>query len=193
MEHEDGLRVRRVRRTYDVMETQALELDMEACGAHISPGRGYWRGLSGHDPLSEISNEEYGLRQLEDWEDGALDEDERPIRRRPSGRDVDIVPPAVGNVAVRVDPSIAVAFAARQAGAAPGASWGVDNAARVTIVGDFKVWRGTCAQCREDFEQRRPRSQRRRWAKVCGDECREQWERDRARDRMRRLRGSDAA
>ncbi|MFF3330003.1 hypothetical protein ACFYWX_10660 [Streptomyces sp. NPDC002888] len=193
MRHEDGLRVRRTRRTYEALEMQALEGDMEACGAYISSGRGYWRGLSGRDPLAEISDEEYGLREFEDWNDAALDEDERPQRRRPSGREVDIVPPVVGEVTVRVDPSIAAAYAARQVGAAPGASWDVDNSARVTIVGDFKVWQGACAQCCNAFEQRRPRSQRRRWQKLCSEECRELWNRGRARDRMRRVRGSDAA
>ena len=193
MNHEDGLRVRRVRRGYEALELEALEYDMESAGAYVSPGRGYWRGLSGRDPLAEISDEECGLQRFEDWEDAALDEEERPQRRRPQGRDVDIVPPVVGEVTTRVDPALAAAFAARQAGATAGASWDVDNAARVTIVGDFKIWHGQCAQCHRDFEQRRPRSQRRRWQKLCGEECRKVWDRERARDRMRRLRGSDAA
>ncbi|WP_409473818.1 hypothetical protein [Streptomyces sp. HC307] len=193
MRHEDGLRLRRTRRSYEALEMEALEDDMQSCGAYISSGRGYWRGLSGYDPLAELSDEEYGLRHFEDWEDGALDEDERPQRHRPSGREVDIVPPVVGEVTVRVDPEIAASFAARQSGATPGASWSVDNDGHVTVEGDFKVWRGKCAQCCEDFEQRRPRSQRRRWQKLCSAECRTLWDRTRSRERMRRVRRSDAA
>ena len=90
------------RRTHLTGETEelrylALELETEH-DAYVSRGRAPWRGLSGHDPLDDVPDEEFGERQWEDWHDGMYDEEdpERPRRRRPSGREVDIVPPAVG-------------------------------------------------------------------------------------------------
>ncbi|MFK0288535.1 hypothetical protein ACIQVL_49890 [Streptomyces sp. NPDC090499] len=184
--------MRRTRRTYEAMEMDALEEEMTELDAYVSPGRGYWRGLSGRDPLAELTDEEYGLQRFEDWHDASEVDEERPTRSRPRGRDVDIVPPVVGEVTVRVDPAIAAAHAARQRGATPTLSY-ESAGGHVTVEGALKIWRGACAQCGTSFEQRRPVSQRRRWASLCGDECRTQWDRERARDRMRRLRGDEAA
>ncbi|AVH95868.1 hypothetical protein C5L38_12930 [Streptomyces sp. WAC00288] len=183
---------RRARRGYEAEELTHLAAEMEADGAYVSPGRMPWRGLSGYDPLEDLSDEEFGARHFEDWEDAGLDEEDRPKRCRPTGRRVDIVPPTVGEVTVRVDPSIAEAFAARQAPATDGASWSTDGG-HVTVEGSFKVWRGTCLRCDEGFVQRRPASQRRRWRRLCGDECATEWRKETARERMRALRARDAA
>ncbi|WP_371672783.1 hypothetical protein OG985_37200 [Streptomyces sp. NBC_00289] len=186
---------RRTRLTDEAEELRYLGLELETDhDAYVSRGRAPWRGLSGHDPLDDIPDEEFGERQFEDWHDGMYDDDDpdRPQRRRPSGRAVDIVPPVQTEVTVTVDPAIAAAFAARQSGATEGATWVVDGG-QVAVVGDFKTWRGPCAQCGTAFEQRRPASQTRRWRKLCGGECTASWERDRARDRKRRQRGDDAA
>ncbi|MFE5908912.1 hypothetical protein ACFQ6B_07460 [Streptomyces wedmorensis] len=184
--------LRRARRGYEAEELAHLAREMEADGAYVSPGRMPWRGLSGLDPLDDLSDEEFGARHFEDWEDAGLDEEDRPKRHRPSGRRVDIVPPAVGEVTVRVEPSIAEAFAARQAQAPEGVTWSVDGG-RVTVEGSFKVWRGACLRCAEEFVQRRPASQRRRWRRLCGDECAIEWRKTTARERMRALRAQDAA
>ncbi|MFE6363001.1 hypothetical protein ACFVP3_23760 [Streptomyces sp. NPDC057806] len=186
---------RRTRLTGEAEELRYLALELETeHDAHVSRGRAPWRGLSGHDPLDDIPDEEFGERQWEDWHDGMYDEDdpERPQRRRPSGRELDIVPPVATEVTVRVDPAIAAAFAARQAQAQPGSSWAVDGG-RVTVEGSFKVWRGTCAHCSEPFEQRRPASQNRKWRKSCGDECAKALDRAKSRERMRLRRGTAAA
>ncbi|MFB7713621.1 hypothetical protein [Streptomyces sp. NPDC056105] len=193
MYDEFGAPMRRsVRRQHDVEELSYLAQELEDGGAFVSSGRMPWLGLSGRDPYDEVPDEEFGLRQWEDWHDAGMDEDERPTRRRPSGQEQDVVPPVVHEVEVRVDPAIAAEFAARQAEAAPGASWAVDGG-RVTTLGDVKTWHGSCAQCSKSFEQRRPVSQRRRWRKLCGAACAELWERERAAERKRRARRSEAA
>ena len=184
------------RRTHLTGETEelrylALELETEH-DAYVSRGRAPWRGLSGHDPLDDVPDEEFGERQWEDWHDASEIDEERPQRRRPSGREVDIVPPVVGEVTVTVDPEIAARFAARQAQAEPRATWQVEGGT-VTVVGALKIWRGPCVQCSAEFEQRRPGDQRRRWQKTCSELCAAAWERDRARERKRRQRGTDAA
>ncbi|MEV6537284.1 hypothetical protein AB0M86_48530 [Streptomyces sp. NPDC051639] len=194
--HEDSLGAptrRRTNRGYALGELQHLGMELADEGAYLSSDRTHWRGLSGHDPLDDVPDEEFAERQWEDWHDASEVDEERPQRRRPSGRGVDIISPAESAVTVRVDPAIAAEFAARQTGATPGASWDVVNAARVTIVGDFKVWQGKCAQCETEFEQRRPRSQRRRWAKLCGAPCAAEWERTRTRESKRRQRSTNAA
>ncbi|GGN38162.1 hypothetical protein [Streptomyces fuscichromogenes] len=186
---------RRTRLTDEADELRYLALELETDHeAFVSRGRAPWRGLSGHDPLDDLEDEEFGERQWEDWHDGMYDEDdpERPQRRRPSGRGVDIVPPVVGDVVVRVDPAIAAAFAARQPDAEEGPSWEVDGG-RVTVVGDFKVWAGNCGHCSTPFEQRRPASQRRKWRKSCSRECAKAVDRAKARERMAAQRGTDAA
>jgi hypothetical protein len=184
--------LRQTRRGHEVEERESFARELEDDGAYVSSAGYPWRGLSGHDPLDDLSGEERGERAWEDWHDAALDEDERPVRSRPSGRAVDIVPPVVGEVTVRVDPAIAEAYAARQAEAGAGSSWAVDGG-RVSVSGSVKTWRGPCAQCSREFTQRRPVSQRRRWRRLCGDECAAEWKRARARERMRALRGSGAA
>ena len=185
------------RRTHLTGETEelrylALELETEH-DAYVSRGRAPWRGLSGHDPLDDVPDEEFGERQWEDWHDGMYDEEdpERPRRRRPSGREVDIVPPAVGEVSVRVDPAIAAAFAAKQEQAKPGPSWEVDGG-RVTVVGDFKEWSGPCIECEQEFTQRRPASQRRKWRRLCSPECRTERRRTQTRERMRAVRADES-
>ncbi|WP_327698653.1 hypothetical protein [Streptomyces sp. NBC_00459] len=183
---------RRTRGTYEAEDLDYLAREMDGDGAHVSAGRVPWRGLSGHDPLDDVPDDEFGERQFEDWEDAGLDEDERPQRRRPSGREVDIVPPVVGEVTVTVDPAIAAAFAARQAEAEKGRSWVVDGG-RVTIEGAIKTWCGDCLECEQEFTQRRPTSQRRRWRRLCSDECFTQRRRTAARERMRVVRSADAA
>ncbi|MGY4929496.1 hypothetical protein, partial [Streptomyces sp. 900105755] len=159
MYDDNGAPIRRRTRLTDEAEELgylARELETEH-EAFVSRSRAPWRGLSGHDPLDDVTDEEFGERQFEDWHDGMYDEDdpERPQRRRPSGRAVDIEPPYVGEVTVRVDPAIAAEFAARQSVATEGPSWVVDGG-RVTVVGDFKVWSGNCGHCSAPFEQRRP-------------------------------------
>jgi hypothetical protein len=184
---------RRTRLTGEAEEVRYLALELETeHDAYVSRGRSPWRGLSGHDPLDDIPDEEFGERQWEDWHDAAEIDEERPQRRRPSGREVDIVPPVVAPVTVTVDPAIAAAFAARQAQAEPRATWAVDGGT-VTVVGALKIWRGACAQCSAEFEQSRPGDQKRRWRKTCSEVCAAAWERDRARDRKRRQRGDAAA
>ncbi|MFF9171739.1 MULTISPECIES: hypothetical protein [unclassified Streptomyces] len=186
---------RRTRLTDEAEELRYLGLELETeHDAYVSRGRAPWRGLSGHDPLDDLDDEEFGERQWEDWHDGVYDEDdpERPVRRRPSGRAVDVIPPTVSEVTVRVDPAIAAAFAARQAEATEGPTWDVDGG-KVTVVGALKIWRGACAQCSREFEQSRPGNQKRRWAKTCSDVCKAALKRDRARDRKRRQRGTEAA
>ncbi|MER6343761.1 hypothetical protein ACWC10_00385 [Streptomyces sp. NPDC001595] len=186
---------RRSRLTGEAEELRYLALELETDhDAFVSRGRAPWRGLSGQDPLDDVSDEEFGERQWEDWHDGMYDEDdrERPHRHRSSGRDVDIVPPVVGEVTVRVDPEIARRFAERQAQAEPRATWEVEGGT-VTVVGDFKVFRGTCEHCGEPYELRRPASQRRKWRVTCGDGCARALDRAKARERMRKRRGTDAA
>ncbi|NEB32752.1 hypothetical protein G3I62_27280 [Streptomyces sp. SID14446] len=184
---------RRTRYADDVEELRYLGLELAEDGAYVSPGRAPWRGLSGHDPYDDLTDDEFAERAREDWDDALYDEDdpERPQRRRPSGRGYDIEPPIVHDVEVRVDPAVAAEFAARQAEADTGSSWAVDGG-RVTISGSVKTWRGACAQCAAEFEQRRPVSQRRRWKSLCSEVCAAGWERDRARERKRRQR-DDAA
>ncbi|MEU3297321.1 hypothetical protein ABZ722_33935 [Streptomyces longwoodensis] len=185
---------RRTRLTDEAEELRYLALELEAeHGAFVSRGRMPWRGLTGHDPLDDVPDEEFGERQWEEWHDGMYDEDdaERPRRRRPTGRDVDIAVPA-GEVTVRLDPSIAAAFAAKQADAKEEASWEVDGG-RVTVVGDFKQWAGPCIECGEEFTQRRPASQRRKWRRLCGAVCSTERRRRTNRERMRQERASDAA
>lgn len=184
---------RRTRLTGEAEELRYLAMELETDhDAYVSRGRAPWRGLSGHDPLDDLPDEEFGERQWEDWHDASEIDEERPERRRPSGRQLDIVPPVEAPVTVRVDPEIAAAFAARQAEAAEGPTWVVDGG-QVTVVGDFKVWRGECGHCAESFEQRRPASQNRKWRKACSDECAKALDRAKARERMRRRRTSDAA
>ncbi|MFJ9821391.1 hypothetical protein ACIRU3_40305 [Streptomyces sp. NPDC101151] len=191
----NGAPIRRRTRLVDgAEELRYLTLELETDhDAYVSRGRGPWRGLSGHDPYDDIPDEEFGERQWEDWHDGMHDEDDpdRPRRRRPSGREMDIIPPTASEVTVRVDPEIVAEFAARQAEAKPGSSWAVDGG-RVTVEGSFKVWRGACAQCTEPFEQRRLASQNRKWRKTCSTECAKTLDRAKSRERMRSLR-SDAA
>ncbi|MFJ8599968.1 hypothetical protein ACIREM_14815 [Streptomyces shenzhenensis] len=184
---------RRTRRTDEAEELGYLARELETeHDAFVSRGHAPWRGLSGHDPLDDIPDEEFGELRWEDWHDASEIDDERPQRRRPSGREVDIEPPYVGEVVARVDPAIAAAFAARQAQAMEGPSWDVDGG-RVTVVGALKVWRGPCGQCATEFEQRRPGDQKRRWRKFCSEVCAAAWERDRARERKQRQRSRDAA
>ncbi|MEU3986250.1 hypothetical protein AB0F77_40390 [Streptomyces sp. NPDC026672] len=185
---------RPTRRSYEDLEADAFVAELEESGAYVSPGRpAPWRGLEGHDPYDDESPEEFGERHWDAWHDGMYDADdpERP-RRRSAGRAMDIEPPVVGAVTVRVDPEIAAAWAARQAEAEPRATWPVEGGT-VTVVGALKVWRGPCVQCAAEFEQRRPGDQRRRWRKTCSDVCAAAWERDRARERKRRQRGDEAA
>ncbi|OKJ70263.1 hypothetical protein AMK31_36900 [Streptomyces sp. TSRI0107] len=171
----------------------ALELETDH-DAYVSRRRSPWRGLSGHDPLDDVPDEEFGERQFEDWHDVSVVDEERPLRRRPTGREVDIVPPYVGEVTVRVDPDIARRFAEQQAQATEGPSWPTDGG-QVTVVGDFKEWRGPCIECGEEFTQRRPASQRRKWRRLCGDVCKAERRRTANRERMRAVRAdeSDAA
>ncbi|MFF1764790.1 hypothetical protein [Streptomyces sp. NPDC058249] len=186
---------RPTRRSYAELEEEHFVRELEEGGAYVSSGRAMpWRGLEGHDPLDDESPEDIGERAWDDWHDRMYDADdpERPQRQRPGGRAFDIDPPVVGEVVVRTDPAIAVAYAARQAEAEPGATWEVDGGT-VTVVGALKIWRGACAQCSADFEQRRPGDQKRRWRKTCSEVCAAAWERDRARARKRRQRGDEAA
>ncbi|MFJ2737316.1 hypothetical protein [Streptomyces sp. NPDC087317] len=176
---------RRTHLTDEAEELRYLARELETDhGAYVSRGRAPWRGLSGHDPYDDLSDEEFGERQWEDWHDASETDEERPVRRRPSGRGMDIVPPVTSEVTVRVDPSIAAAFAARQAEAEPGPTWVVEGG-QVTVEGDFKVFRGSCAHCAEPYELRRPASQRRKWRTTCGDECAKALDRAKARERMR--------
>ncbi|MCQ9134130.1 hypothetical protein [Streptomyces hilarionis] len=184
---------RRTRTTAELEELRYLGLELEEGGAYVSPSRTHWRGLSSHDPLCDgMTDEEYAQRAWENWHDASEVDEERPQRRRPSGRELDVVGPDVGEVIVTVDPAIAEAYAARKAQATSSMTY--ESAGGVVAVeGLSKVWRGLCAQCSQPFEQRRPVSQRRRWATLCGDLCSAAWARDRARDRMRRLRAGEAA
>lgn len=196
MYNDEGAPIRRRTHLTDEAEELrylALELETEH-GAYVSRGRAPWRGLSGHDPYDDVPDDEFGERQWEDWHDGMYDEDdpERPQRRRPSGRAVDIQPPYVALVTSRVDPEIARRFAESQAQATKGPTWDVDGG-QVTVVGDFKVFRGTCENCAQHYELRRPASQRRKWRVTCGDECAKALDRAKARDRMRVRRKPDAA
>src|SRR5262245_60697244 len=164
---------RRTRLTDEAEELRYLGLELETeHDAFVSRGRSPWRGLSGPDPYDDIPDDEFGERPWEAWHDGMYGEDdpERPRGRRPSGRELDIVPPVAGEVMVTVDPAIAAAFAARQAEAQAGPTWLVDGG-QVMVEGSFKIWRGDCAYCAEPFEQRRPASQSRRWRKLCGEVC----------------------
>ncbi|WP_406391612.1 hypothetical protein OG806_09775 [Streptomyces sp. NBC_00882] len=184
---------RRTHLTDEAEELRYLALELEGeHDAYVSRGRHPWRGLSAHDPLDDVPDEEFGERQWEDWHDAALDEDERPQRRRPSGRSVDVVPPVVGEVTVRVDPAIAAAFAAKQAEAKPGATWEVDGG-QVTVVGDFKEWVGPCIECEQEFTQRRPASQSRKWRRLCSAACSTERRRTASRERMRAVRADSAA
>ncbi|MGW3632277.1 hypothetical protein ACWD7F_19290 [Streptomyces sp. NPDC005122] len=190
---------RPTRRSYAELESEHFVRELEEAGAFVSSGRAMpWRGLEGHDPLDDESPETIGERAWEDWHDRMYeracpeDTQEPPRRSRPTGRAVDIVPATSGEVTVRVDPAIAAAYAARQAEAEPRATWEVDGGT-VTVVGALKIWRGACAQCSTEFEQKRPGDQKRRWRKTCSTVCAAGWERDRARDRKRRQRGDEAA
>ncbi|WP_217164256.1 hypothetical protein [Streptomyces sp. AC512_CC834] len=198
MENDFGAPIpRRTIRAQDVDDSAALAMELEEeHDAYVSSGRVPWRGLSGHDPLDDLTDDEFRQRQWEDWHDASEVDEERPQRNRPSGRGVDIVPPSVGEVTVRVDPAIRAAFAAKQAAAEPQASWEVEGGT-VTVVGALKLWRGPCAQCSREFEQTRPGDQKCRWKKTCSDVCAAAWKRDRARERKQkqreRERGRDAA
>ncbi|MET7744209.1 hypothetical protein [Streptomyces sp. NPDC005385] len=188
---------RRTRYADDVEELRYLGLELaEDGGTYISPGRAPWRGLSGHDPLDDLTDDEFAERVREDWDDAMYDEDdpERPQRRRPSGRGMDIEPSTVHAVEVRVDPALAAEFAARQAAAVPGPAWDVDGG-RVVVTGDFKEWTGPCIECGQEFSQRRPASQRRKWRGLCGATCSAERRRRATRERMRAVRteGSEAA
>ncbi|MEY2241595.1 hypothetical protein AB8A21_01315 [Streptomyces sp. BF23-18] len=186
---------RRARLTGAAEELRYLGWELETDhDAFVSRGRAPWRGLSGRDPLDDLLDEEFGERQWEDWHDGMYDEDDpdRPQRRRPSGRAVDVVPPAQSEVTVRVDPSIAAAFAARQTSAEPGPSWVVDGG-RVVVVGDFKEWAGPCIECAQEFTQRRPASQRRKWRRLCSPKCAGERRRTANRERMRAVRADEDA
>jgi hypothetical protein len=186
--------LRRARLTDEAEELRYLALELESDhDAYVSRGRAPWRGLSGRDPLDDVPDEEFGERQWEDWHDASEIDEERPVRRRrPSGREVDIVPPVVAPVVVRVDPAIAAAFAARQAQATEGPTWVVDGG-RVTVVGDFKVWSGPCIECAQEFTQRRPASQRRKWRRLCSEECSTERRRTANRERMRAVRADEDA
>ncbi|AYN42480.1 hypothetical protein D9753_30390 [Streptomyces dangxiongensis] len=183
---------RRTRYTGELEELRYLGMELEECGAYVSPTRTHWLGFSGSDPLDVETDEEFNERLWHTWHDAGEVDEERPIRRRPSGRTVDIVPPVTSAVTVRVDPEIAAAYAARQAEAVLTLTYESAGGV-VTVEGPEKTWRGSCAQCSKPFEQRRPASQRRRWRTLCGDVCSAEWARARLRDRMRRLRGSDGA
>ncbi|MFF0837482.1 hypothetical protein ACFYWF_31605 [Streptomyces sp. NPDC003344] len=186
---------RRTRYTEELEELRYLGMELEEGGAYVSPSRTHWLGSSGHDPLyDDVTDEEFAEDAWHAWHDASECDEERPPRRRPSGREYDIVGPTVGPVTVSVDPAIAAAYAARQAQATPTLTYESAGGV-VTVEGPLKIWRGPCAQCSTPFEQRRPASQRRRWGKLCGDVCSAAWRRDRARDRMRRMRGNkgDAA
>ncbi|OIJ90894.1 hypothetical protein BIV24_17090 [Streptomyces colonosanans] len=151
-----------------------------------------WKGLSGRDPLEDLTDEERGERAWEDWSDAMYDDDDpdRPQRRRPTGREIDVVPPVVHEVAVTVDPEIAAAFAARQAEATEGRTWDVDGG-RVTVVGDVKTWSGPCIECGQAFTQRRFTSQRRKWRRLCGEACSAERRRAANRERMRAARAAE--
>ncbi|RSR99570.1 hypothetical protein EF913_23130 [Streptomyces sp. WAC04189] len=215
--------LRRTLRAQDVDDSAYLALELEEeHGAEVSRGRVYWRGLGGHDPYDDLTPEEFGERQWQDyhdrvydeapdvtlpqhrqpsadeaayWESVLRDEDDdltSPQRRRPSGRAVDVEPPAEAPVTVRVDPAIAAAFAAKQEGAEEGRTWEVQGGT-VTTVGDFKVFRGTCESCGEAYELRRPASQRRKWRVTCGDECAKELDRAKSRERWHQRQDPDAA
>ncbi|MET9748967.1 hypothetical protein ABZZ92_25115 [Streptomyces ardesiacus] len=214
--------LRRTFRAQDVDDSAYLALELEEeHGAEVSRGRVHWRGLSGHDPLDDLTSEEFGERQWQDYHDRMYDEapdvtlpqhrqpspDEAayweralrdegddltsPQRRRPSGRAVDVEPPAEAPVTVRVDPAIAAAFQAKQQGAEEVASWEVDGGC-VVVVGDFKEWTGPCVECGQEFTQRRPASQRRKWRGLCSPECSTERRRRQARERMRAVRASES-
>src|SRR5690349_18893182 len=90
-----GPACRPTRRAPEVMEEAELIRELEALGAYVSPGHSTtWRGLQSRDPLDDETPEEFGLRYFEQWHDASENEEERPERRRPSGRGVDIVPPS---------------------------------------------------------------------------------------------------
>ncbi|MEV6055005.1 hypothetical protein [Streptomyces sp. NPDC052107] len=186
---------RRARLTDEAEELRYLALELEAeHEAYVSRGRAPWRGLSGHDPYDDVPDEEFGERMFEDWHDGMYDEDdpERPQRRRPTGRAMDIEPPYVAPVAVRVDPEIARRFAESQAQATEGPAWVVDGG-QVTVVGDFKEWAGSCIECGKEFTQRRPASQRRKWRRLCSAACATERRRTANRERMRAVRADEDA
>ncbi|MFJ8808506.1 hypothetical protein [Streptomyces sp. NPDC102490] len=215
--------LRRTHRAQDVDDSAYLALELEEeHGAEVSRGRVHWRGLSGHDPYDDMAPEEFGERSWEDWHDRMHDEapdvtlpqsrqpaadvaafwegvlrnegDDltSPQRRRPSGRGLDVEPAAEAPVTVRVDPAIAAAFKAKQEGAEEGRTWEVQGGT-VTVIGDFKVFRGTCEHCGEAYELRRPASQRRKWRVTCGDDCAKALDRAKSRERWRQGRDSDAA
>ncbi|MEU0225228.1 hypothetical protein ABZ177_12865 [Streptomyces sp. NPDC006284] len=217
--------LRRTFRTSDVDDSAYLALELEEeHGAYVSSGRVPWHGLSGHDPLDDLTDDEFRERRWEDWEDSMYEEapdvtlplhqqpsaaesahwermlrDEdadltSPQRRRPTGRAVDVEPPEETPVTVRVDPAIAAAFQAKQEGAEEVASWEVDGG-HVIVVGDFKEWTGPCIECDQEFTQRRPASQRRKWRGLCSKECSTERRRRQTRERMRGVRAdeSDAA
>ncbi|MFC7938147.1 hypothetical protein ACFU2J_18195 [Streptomyces sp. NPDC057387] len=192
----DGPACRPTRRSYGELLEETLIEEMEESGAYVSPGyTAPWRGLSSHDPLDGETPEERGERLWNAWHDLSENPEERPERRRP-GRAADIEPPYVGEVSVTVDPEIARRHAERQAErqAATARPMEYETAGGVVVVeGLTKVWRGPCAQCSTEFEQRRPVSQRQRWRTLCSDVCKAAWRRDRARDRKRRQRGGEAA
>ncbi|MFI2431865.1 hypothetical protein [Streptomyces sp. NPDC018693] len=187
---------RPTRRSYEELEAEAFVEELEDGGAYVSPGYTTpWRGLSSHDPLDDEDPFLRGERLFEEWHDRSENPEDRPERRRP-GRAADIEPPYVAPVTVTVDPEIARRHAERQAQrqAETERRMEYETAGGVVVVdGLTKVWRGPCAQCGTEFEQRRPVSQRRRWKTLCSDVCSTAWDRERARDRMRRLRDDEAA
>ncbi|MFJ8146193.1 hypothetical protein ACIQ6R_14100 [Streptomyces sp. NPDC096048] len=175
---------------------EAFVQELEAGGAYVSPGYTTpWRGLSSRDLLEEEDPFERGERLFDEWHDLSENPEERPERRRP-GRAADVEPPYVDEVSVTVDPEIARRHAERQAErqAATARPMEYETAGgKVVVEGLTKVWRGPCAQCSTEWEQRRPVSQRRRWGRLCSDLCKAAWERDRARERKQRQRGDEAA
>ncbi|MGZ3097910.1 hypothetical protein [Streptomyces sp. H72] len=187
---------RPTRRSYEALEEEAFVEELEEGGAYVSPGYTTpWRGGSSHDPLEDEDPFERGERYFDEWHDFSENDGERPERRRP-GRAADIEPPYVAEVTVTVDPEIARRHAERQAErqAATARPMEYETAGgRVIVEGLTKVWRGPCAQCSTEFEQRRPVSQRRRWGRLCSDVCKAGWTRDRARERKQRQRGDEAA
>ncbi|MFF2993318.1 hypothetical protein ACFVTC_01890 [Streptomyces sp. NPDC057950] len=188
---------RPTRRSYAELEAEHFVRELEDGGAYVSPGHAStWRGLEGHDPLDDESPDEFTLRYWEEWHDASENEEERPERRRPSGRGVDIVPPSVGEVAIRVDPEVARRFAEKHAAQRAEATSTLTYESAggvVTVEGLTKAWSGPCAQCSEPFVQRRPASQRRKWRTLCSDVCSAGWKRDRARERKQRQRSAEAA
>ncbi|MFI6655494.1 hypothetical protein ACIBL8_08280 [Streptomyces sp. NPDC050523] len=192
----DGPARRSTRRSYEELEEEAFVTELAQGGAYVSPGYTTpWRGLDGHDPLDEEDPFERGERLYGEWHDHSENPEERAPRRSP-GRAADIEHPCATPVVTRVDPEIARRHAERQAAQQAATEHPLEYESAggvVTVEGLMKVWRGPCAQCSQEWEQRRPVSQRRRWRTLCSDVCRKAWDRDCARERMRRLRADEAA